>query len=387
MQRRRFGEAAAVVAVAAIVRGPITSIPPQVHSLTGHLHMGNSAFGLLTTIPLLCFGLAAPLPISNFAKRYSPDAAVVLALGLLTLALGLRVLGGVTGLFIGTAVVGISIGVLNVMAPAIIRRDFHKQITIMTPVYTSVLGIMASAGAWLSIPLSELTTHDWRGGTAPWAILSALALLVWLPALRRTEHDRAAARADAQPLRLLFRNRTAWFVTLHMSIQSMVFYSCVAWVPKIMQDWGHSESSAGSLLGYTTMVGFAFTVIVPFAVGRSHDQRLSVAITAILPAIGYAGLAIGHGAWVLLFLTLAGVGHAAIAPALVLIGLRAPTVAQTAQLSAMAQGIGYGLAAFVPVLLGNLHDVTRSWTAPLLVLVAVNVAQFWFGMKAARIRD
>ncbi len=387
MQRRRVGEAAAIVAVAAIVRGPITSIPPQVHSLTAQLHLSNTAFGLLTTIPLLCFGLAAPLPISAFAKRYSPDAAVVLALGLLTLALGLRVMGGVPGLFVGTTLVGVSIGVLNVMAPAIIRRDFHRQLTLMTPVYTSVLGIMASAGAWLSIPLSEVTTHDWRGGTAPWAILSLLALLVWLPAVQRSEHDRTAARAEAQPLRTLLHSRTAWYVTMHMSIQSMVFYSCIAWVPKIMQDWGHSEASAGSLLGYTTMVGFAFTVIVPFAVGRGHDQRMSVAITAVLPAIGYAGLAIGHGAWVLVFLTLAGVGHAAIAPALVLIGLRAPTVSQTAQLSAMAQGIGYGLGAFVPVLLGGLHDATHSWTAPLSVLVAVNIAQFWFGMKAARIHE
>ncbi len=387
MQRRRVAEGAAIVAVAAIVRGPITSLPPQVHSLTQLLHLSNADFGLLTTIPLLCFGLAAPLPISRFARRYSPDAAVVLALAVLTVAIMLRVVLGRFGLYAGTALVGLGIGVLNVMAPAIIRRDFHRQLTIMMPVYSSVLGIMASAGAWLSIPLAEATTHDWRGGTAPWSILVLVALLVWLPALRNAKTVAPPADAATLPAGPLLRNRTAWYVTLHMSIQSMVFYSCIAWVPKIMQDWGHSEAAAGSLLGYTTMVGFAATVLVPFAVGRTRDQRMSVAITAVLPALGYLGLALGHGSWTLLFLTLAGVGHAAIAPALVLIGLRAPTVEQTAQLSAMAQGIGYGLAAFVPVLLGRLHDLTGAWTTPLLVLAAVNLAQYWFGMKAARLND
>lgn len=386
MRLRRVIEAAAIMAVAAVVRAPITSIPPQVQSLTSSLGLSASGFGLLTTIPLLCFAVAAPIPISRFAMRYTPDAAVVLSLAVLTGAILLRILGGTGWLFIGTALVGLSIAMLNVMAPAIVRRDYHARLTLVMPVYTAVLAIMASAGAWLSIPLSEATTHDWRGGTAPWAALAAAALLLWLPALRAGHRASGTTTATPTPLRALLHDPTAWAVSLYMGLQSSVFYSGVAWIPKLMQDWGRSEADAGSLLGYTTMAGFVFTLVVPFAVGRSRDQRKAVAVTAIAPVIGFIGLATWHSGATLLFLTLIGVGHAALAPALVLIGLRAHSVAQTAQLSAMAQGVGYLLASLAPVLLGMLHVSMGSWTLPLLVLAALSAMQYIVGMRAAHPR-
>lgn len=386
MQLRRVGEALAVLAVAAAVRAPITSIPPQVRSLENTLHLSASGFGLLTTIPLLCFALAAPLPVSRLARRLTPDVTVLLALLTLTLAVMVRGLGGTTLLFLGTTLLGIAIAVLNVTTPAIIRRDYRDRITLVMPIYTAVLAIMASAGAGLSIPLADATTHDWRGGTMPWALVSLLALLLWLPAVR-SNADGANSGYAAPDLRRLLRDRGAWAMTLYMGMQSSVFYASVAWLPSLLQDSGHSEAAAGALLGFTTLSGFVFTVAVPLAVGRSHDQRLAVAVTAVAPTLGYIGLALSNGSWTVVFLTLIGVGHAALAVALVLIGLRTHSVGQTAVLSAMAQGVGYAIAAAAPVVLGMLHESTGSWHLPLLVLAGLSAVQLFAGLRAALPED
>lgn len=371
-----------MLAVAAAVRAPITSIPPQVRSLEHSLHLSASSFGLLTTIPLLCFALAAPLPVSRLARRLTPDLTVLLALLTLTVAVIARGLGGTRMLFLGTTLLGIAIAVLNVTTPAIIRRDYRDRITLVMPIYTAVLAIMASAGAGLSIPLADATTHDWRGGTMPWALVSLVALLLWLPAAR-SNADGANGGYATPDLRRLLRDRGAWAMTLYMGMQSSVFYASVAWLPSLLQDSGHSEASAGALLGFTTLSGFVFTVAVPLAVGRGHDQRLAVAITAVAPTLGYIGLALANGQWTVVFLTLIGVGHAALAVALVLIGMRTHSVGQTAVLSAMAQGVGYAIAAAAPVVLGMLHESTGSWHLPLLVLAALSAVQLFAGLRAA----
>ncbi len=53
--------------------------------------------------------------------------------------------------------------------------------------------------------------------------------------------------------------------------------------------------------------------------------------------------------------------------------LRAPTSAETARLSAMAQTIGYTLAAAGRFRVGGLHAGTGAWTAALVLLRALTI--------------
>lgn len=50
----------------------------------------------------------------------------------------------------------------------------------------------------------------------------------------------------------------------------------------------------------------------------------------------------------------------------------------------MAQCVGYLMAAAGPLLLGQLHDWTGGWTAPLLITAAISVAGAFTGMLAGR---
>lgn len=64
-------------------------------------------------------------------------------------------------------------------------------------------------------------------------------------------------------------------------------------------------------------------------------------------------------------------------------GLLTKDAHQAAELSGMAQSIGYLLAAMGPALIGYLHDAANSWTLPLLILVSASIVLFIVGWGAA----
>ncbi|MGV8202753.1 cyanate transporter, partial [Pseudomonas aeruginosa] len=88
---------------------------------------GPAAAGLLTTPPVLCLGLFAPLA-PRLARRIGAERSVLLILFCLA---------------------GASIGIIGVLLPGIVKRDFPRQAGVMTGVYTMALclGAALAAGA------------------------------------------------------------------------------------------------------------------------------------------------------------------------------------------------------------------------------------------------
>ncbi|HKJ41003.1 MAG TPA: hypothetical protein VKA27_02870, partial [Sunxiuqinia sp.] len=68
--------------------------------------------------------------------------------------------------------------------------------------------------------------------------------------------------------------------------------------------------------------------------------------------------------------------------AYMIIGTKTNDHLQAAELSGMAQSIGYILAAFGPVLLGFTYDQTQDWLYPILIIQVVNILLLVFGVKA-----
>jgi MFS transporter, CP family, cyanate transporter len=70
--------------------------------------------------------------------------------------------------------------------------------------------------------------------------------------------------------------------------------------------------------------------------------------------------------------------------AIMLLGLRTDGPQAAADLSGMAQTIGYLLAGLGPLAMGVLHDVTNGWRVPPAVLIALVVPEAIAGLRAAR---
>ena len=377
----------ALLAVAASQRPALTSLPPQIQSIRADLGLSFTAISLLTAIPLLCFGAAAPIGISPAARSRSPEVVIFFFLALLTLSSGVRVLSGWPLLYFGTIITGIAIAALNVVVPVLIKRDFPSKITSIMPIYTSVLAISATISAALSVPISNATTHNWRGGIGFFALPGILALALWAPLVYHRRHDEVPQfSTNAHISKSLRRDPVAWAVTLFFGVQSAIFYSTVSWLPKTFIDAGYSPARAGGMLAICTAISIPASLLLPLLLGRGIDQRRMVVVTTGLSLLGFAGMSIAPTMAPLLWVLLIGAGQAAFPAALVMMALRARSTDETGSLSSMAQGIGYLIAAVGPISIGFVHQQSGSWKLPYALLTIAVVVQFLFGLKAGKPR-
>jgi MFS transporter, CP family, cyanate transporter len=128
-----------------------------------------------------------------------------------------------------------------------------------------------------------------------------------------------------------------------------------------------------------------FTFIVSLLAGRLANQKSLVIFTVVLFLGGIAGLLSGGPKILTLSIILLGLSNGAgLGLALSFFGLRSSNSQEAAELSGMAQSVGYLLSAVAPATFGFLHDLTHSWNLPLLILMALSLVQLIVGFGAGR---
>ena len=381
MRISRHFELIALVAIAGCIRSPITSVGPQINSIRDSQNLGIIQFGLLTSIPVICFALAAPLPSLRIFRKIKTEQLIVFALLALATATIFRTVGSNSLLFALTVILGVSIAILNIVTPALVRRDYPKKITTVMPIYSAVLALMASLGAGLSIPIATYFGDNWKIGISVWAIPAVLVALIWIPLLRKAQ---PMPDAHENHFKELLRSRKAWLVSLYMGVQSAMFYTQVAWMPKILIDKDYSAAQAGALFGLSTLCGFALTLILPLVFSRGEDLKLAILATSIPGIVGFLGLNYLSNNWTFPALVLISTTHAALPLALGLIAMKSPSLGATSHLSSMAQGIGYCIAAAFPILIGYTYEVSNSWLIATYLIAALICVQAILGLKANR---
>jgi CP family cyanate transporter-like MFS transporter len=378
-RRSGLALAAVVVLLALNLRTLFASLPPLLETIRADLGLSATASGLLTTGPVLCLGLLAPL-----APRLGRHLALerVLWLGLAATAGGLALRGveGVACLFAGTLLAGAGVAVAQVALPVLVRVRFPERVGALTGVFSMSLPLGATLAAAASVPL-ERALGGWPAALAAWALPAAAVTLLWtVPAARARP-----APVDEAPHRP-WRAPLGWWLGGFFGIQSAAFYATLAWLPSILQDNGVGERDAGLLLALCSFVSFLPAFVLPVLASRRADQRALVAATVAVAVLGIAGLALAPAA-AALWAALIGVGQgAALGLALILPAIRAGAPGHAGPLMGMAQAIGYTMAATGPWLLGLVHDLTGDWTAPVLVLLAITAVELPVGLVGASAR-
>lgn len=365
------------------LRPAIASISPVLSSIRSSTGLSATGAGLLTTLPLVCFGLMAPLA-PRLVRRGGTGTVLLSCLGLLTVGVLLRAVG-LAGLFAGTIILGIGVAVANVLMPGIVKDDFPTRVGLMTGLYTMMLSTGPAVAAGVSAPLAQTLGGSWRLSTLLWAIPAALACAALLP-LRH--HRRPSPGPLPEPARYgLWRNPIAWAVTIFMGTQSLEFYSILAWLPTIFSDHHVSTDTAGALLAVANVVGIGSALVTPWVTERLADARLAIAASVAFLALGTAGLLFDPTGLEVLWVIFLGLGQgSAISLALLMMVLRSFDTRQAMALSGMAQGVGYLIAAVGPAMTGALYEVDHTWALPLLALLAVLVIQASAGYVAGKNR-
>jgi len=380
-RRERAGVAivAAVVLLALNLRSVLAGLPPVVPDLRDDLGISAAAAGVLTTLPVFCMGAFAPVA-PRLAARVPMERTLALCALLTAAGTGLRGLGTTAALFIAAPVIGVAIAIGQALLPVLIRARFPADAGLLTGALSMALVLGSVLGAGAAVPLAN-ALGGWPGSLAAWALPALAAAAVWFPMSRRA--STTIARGRGAPLR---RSPLAWAVSGFFGMQSMAFYASLSWIPSILEDAGWSSEAAGALLALGALSGLLPAFLIPIAAARSRNQIGLLLAIVFVPVAGFVGVLAAPGV-APLWMVLIGIGQSgSLGLSFALPLQRGGDALTAAALTAMALCVGYLVAATGPWLLGAVHDASGNWTAPLVVLIAMTLAELIPGIPAARER-
>lgn len=381
---------AALLLAAFNLRLALTSVSPILAELGQALGLTAVGLSWLTTLPVLLMGLAAPLaPV--LLRSWGLERAVLLALGVLLWAQALRpFVGGAAGFFFGSACAGAAIGVLGVLLPAWVKRDFASRVGVVTGAYTMVLSLGAALAAGATEPLRLALGGAWQWALALWALPALLAWFFWQFLLPKTPIAAAPTQSGlkiiTKPTGSLLRQRLAWQITLFMGLQSALAYSVFSWLPTLLLARGLDAVTAGWVLSVLILVSTAAAFLTPWLSSKLPDERAMNTLSLLCYGAGIAGCWLAPVSQLWWWQAVLGLGlGGGFAMALLLLAVRAPNTEVAGRLSAMAQGWGYVLAALGPWGVGWLQ-AQYSWAATALLLELIVVAGLWMGWRSGRLQ-
>ncbi len=376
-----------IMLVAANLRAALTSVGPLLEQIQQQLMLSATSAGLLNSLPLILFAVLSPVT-PGLAKRMGIERTLGMALLLLVIGIVLRSVPQNGMLWVGSVLIGAAIAFANVVLPTLVKRDFPGRAAAMIAGYAAVMSLVAATASGLAVPLAALNDLGWRFSLLCWSLPALLALIIWLPQLRRPAATVTEDRPAAQPApsRSPWGSALGWQVALFMGLQSITFYTIIGWFSAFAASHGTSPQQAGFELFIYQVVAIVANFFMVFILPRAHDQRAIALCSSLLIFIGVAGLLL-MPANSLVWLIFAGLGAgSSLVLALSFFGLRSNHHHQATQLSGMAQSVGYLLAALGPTLFGLLHDLTQGWRLPLAILLGLTLLQMLFGILAGRNR-
>lgn len=377
-----------VIFVAFNLRPAITSVGPLIGTIRDDIGFANWSVALLTSLPLIAFAIMSPIA-PKLANKFSNEMTLVIGLFVLIIGISLRSMSVVFLIFFGTLCIGLGIAICNVLLPGVIKEKFPAKVAIMTSVYTTSMSIFATSASGLSIPLAEELNLGWQLALLVWAIPAVIGLIIWLIIYknnRKNTSDKQLKFFESKKGSGIWKSNLAWKVALFMGFQSLIFYVTISWLPELLMDEGMRKATAGYMLSYFQLLGIPISFIIPMIAVKMKSQRALVLAINLLYIIGISTLLLKPTfAFIIFAITLIGIASSAnFALSLSFLAIRAKGAKDAAELSGMAQSIGYLLAAIGPIIIGYVYDITQAWTIPLIILVGITFVIIYVGMGAGQ---
>lgn len=372
-----------ILTIAFNLRPALASLGPLVESIRKDTHLSSLFLGLLTTLPLLVFGVIS-IFAPKFIKQFGIGKILFAALFILTIGILVRSLDWIPALYIGTVLAGVGIAFGNVLLPTLTKRNFSANSGLVTSLYSSTMAIGATIAAGVSVPLAYNFDFGWRGSLSVWAIFSMFALVIWLPQwwkLKKVESTRNALKE----MQKMMKKPLAWKISLYMGLQSFTFYVILAWLPALLVSRGFDNETAGWILSLSQATGIIGSLTIPYLAGKKENQTWIVVFLIVLEVISIIGLLfpVLGSEWI--WISIIGfVLGGTFGLSLLFLVIRTSSTDSATELSGMAQSIGYFIAATGPILIGSIFDWTGSWDYPLMLLVLIAVVKLFMGLGAAK---
>jgi MFS transporter, CP family, cyanate transporter len=349
------------------LRPQLLAIGPLLPFIRDDLGLPATVAGLLTTIPVLCMGLFAPVG-PRLAARLGPRVAFAVCLGLIT-GFGLlrSVAPGVPALVATTFGIGVGIGMAGAIPSMVVARHVPRRPALGTGAYAAGIVAGSSIAAGIAVPLA--TDEAWRTSLALISLVSVVAIPIWLLLV---PHDPGATRGvGTQTARLPWREPLGWLLVLVFGLQSLVFYGIVSWVPNAYVERGWTPAEAGALIAVFNAIGLITTIGVPLIADRLGRRRSQLLVSGAICFVALVGLAAAPTA-AYVWISLLGLALGAFFPLALTLPIDvARDRRSVGSIAALMLLGGYVLSSAGPVVLGAARDATGSFDASLWVLAGI----------------
>ncbi|GAA2202545.1 CynX/NimT family MFS transporter [Sinomonas flava] len=397
----------AVGLVSLNARAPLVALGPVLPDIQSGTGLGAAVVGLLTAIPVLCFGLITPAA-AWFIGRIGINHALLYFFGGLAAGILLRSYGGAEGALAGTVAIGAAMTIVNVATPLLVGRDFPHRAALMTGLTTAAVNVGTTLASALTAPLAAAV--GWQASLASWLAVTAVAAGAWLFVFppgkdgpRWSDADfpgplaRAAARrrAQAAPTATVPRakvspanRRMMWLFTVTFGLHNLGYYAVTLWFPTfLVETRGMTPSEAGLAASLFQVLAIGGPLLVPalahaFSWGPTRLFALVAACWVALPA----GLLAAPGAW-LAWAVLGGIAQGGTFTVVFTVVIqRARTLDENRRMTALIQTVGYAVASSGPIVMGGLRAWAGGWTAPLTLILGAVLVMAASGFAAIRTR-
>jgi CP family cyanate transporter-like MFS transporter len=351
------------------LRPQLLAVGPLLPLIRSDLGLSASLAGLLTSIPVLCMGIFAPVG-PRVAARLGPRTAFAICLGLIV---GFGLLRTAVPhyplVLMATLGIGVAIGIGGAVPSMVVSQRVATRPALGTGAYAGGIVAGSSLGAGLAVPLA--VNGDWRMSLLIISLASFASIAAWLILVGG---DGGGQVPRPRATRLPWRSVTGWVLVLVFGLQSILYYGAVAWLPNVFVERGWSTIQAGSLIAIVNGVGLITTLGVPLVADRLGERRpqlvfaSAVAAVAILGIIALPEFAYG---WVVLL----GLSLGMVFPLVLTLPLDVTDdPGQVGSVAALMLLGGYILSSTGPIALGAARDATGNFGASLWILAAVSGA-------------
>ncbi len=366
------------------LRGPVVGIAPVLDRLQVDLSLPNAALGLLTSLPLLCFAIFAPVA-SWLSHKQGIEKTLLLSALLILFGILLRSVGFLIGLYGGVILIGAGIAISNVLLPIVLKRDFKDHIFVLTAIYVLMMNLGGALMTGSAIPMALFSEQWFQGQLPSWSVaLASQALFILLPIIiwfflpkQRTDTPQQQASTP------IWCSPVAWLLAMFLALNSVINYALNAWIPTILMAKDFSPVTAGLYQSYIQIAGVIPALILPFLQRVFTTKRQLSVLSVLSTLVALLGFTFVP-AWSLVWSFCFGFGNTlGFIVGLSFISLRTGSLKEAAALSGMAQLTGYLLASAGPVLVGALFDLVGDWQIPLYFLTGICVVWTVLGWYAS----
>jgi CP family cyanate transporter-like MFS transporter len=372
----------ALFAGALALRPQLVGVGPLLPSIQEDLEVSHALAGLLSTFPVLCMGLFAPVAPHLSAALGTRWAVGVSLAGIALFGIGRAVVPGAAGVILLTFAVGVGMGLAGAMLPVAVKERFAARPGFATGVYATGINLGSAVSAAIAVPFAS-ALWGWRAALLLFSVVTAGLVCLWL---WQTRHDPGAPASRVRPPRLPLRSRVAWVLVAVFALMAIVFYGLNAWLPDAFVEEGWSEGRAGALTAVMNAVSVPAALLVPWFSDRGGSRRNLLAVASALVACAIVGAILAPGAG-FLWAVVMGIGLGGQFPLVMTLPLdaaRGPS--EVGALAGLMLGAGYVIAAVSPFGLGAVRDATGSFTTSLWLIAAAATVLFVVGLPLTRER-